>query len=61
MDDVIVEEGSHIQNSIICSGSHVQVCFMHVTLSMQSVCKSTSLPVMVVLIVPACSEVLQMI
>lgn len=24
MDDVIVEEGSHIQNSIICSGSHVQ-------------------------------------
>lgn len=24
MDDVIVEEGSHIQNSIICSGSHLQ-------------------------------------
>lgn len=26
MDDVIVEEGSHIQNSIICSGSHLKVC-----------------------------------
>ena len=26
MDDVIVEEGSHIQNSIICSGSHLQAC-----------------------------------
>ena len=25
MDDVIVEEGSHIQNSIICSGSHLKV------------------------------------
>ena len=25
MDDVIIEEGSHIQNSIICSGSHLQV------------------------------------
>jgi len=40
MDDVIVEEGSHIQNSIICSGSHVQVCFVHVKFSMQSMSTS---------------------
>lgn len=25
MDDVIIEDGSHIQNSIICSESHLQV------------------------------------
>lgn len=28
MDDVIVEEGSHIQNSIICSSCHLKVCLL---------------------------------
>lgn len=42
MDDVIVEEGSHIQNSIICSGSHVQVCCAHVICSNMTCARSNS-------------------